>query len=312
MRQAFAKSPCKKIGLCAAAIGFFDGLHQGHRKILCRLKILSRRLKVPSLVITFDVHPRIVLGKPFSGYLITRREKDHLFKSLGVDHVWTLRTSRDLLKAGGAQFLDLLFSRARIKGLVVGQDFCFGFNRANDTRHLRKYARDYGFKLAVVAQNHLAGSPVSSSRIREALYRADFKLAGRLLGRPYFLEGQVLRGRGLGRRLGFPTANIICPGMSMPPDGVYAAFTVIRGKRYLCAVNISRRLSPVESSPLIEAHVLKFKGGLRGRLIKIFFLEKVRPEKRFFSHRALSRAIVGDVEKIKLRGQTSRLETNFG
>ena len=298
MRLACAKSPCKKIGPCAAAIGFFDGLHQGHRKILYRLKALSRRLKVPSLVITFDVHPRIVLGKPFSGYLITGREKNRMFRALGADYVWTLHTSRDLLKAGGRQFLDLMFSRAKIKGLVVGRDFCFGFNRANDTRHLQKYAREYQFKLDVIAQKHLAGGPVSSSRIREALYRADFKLASRLLGRPYFLEGQVRRGKGLGRRLGFPTANIICPGMSVPPDAVYAAFTVISGKKYLCAVNISRRLSPVKSSPLIEAYILKFQGKLLSRTIKIFFLEKLRCEKRFSSRQALSKAIASDVKKI--------------
>lgn len=289
MKVIYEKLPSKP-EKSVATLGVFDSLHKGHQLILRRLKAEAKRCKLPALLITFDKHPRILLKKHFNGYILSSAEKYRLVDQMKIDYLWILKTTPCFLRLSGKDFVLKILKTYNIKKFIVGDDFAFGAGRQHDIGHLRDFGRQYGFSITVVKKKRIDKKIVSSSIVREYILKADLKKAKKFLGRSYCFEGKVVKGKGVGKRLGFPTANIKAGDLVIPPSGVYSAYTMLGKKRYLSAVNIER--------DLIETHLINFHGNLHNKTLKIVFIKRIRQEKIFKTHKQLQKAIARDVEQI--------------
>ncbi|MCK9573152.1 MAG: bifunctional riboflavin kinase/FAD synthetase [Candidatus Omnitrophica bacterium] len=306
MKVVYKKLPSKKIN-CIATIGVFDGIHLGHRFILEKLKNLSLRQKIPSLVVTFDVLPQTLLEKSnrhksdeFHGFLTDIEDRKIIFASLGIDYLWFLKTNKSFLRLSGKQFLEYLFRYFSPKHLLVGEDFRFGYKGKSCIRYLEKVSDKYGFDVTVLKKIRKNGRILSSSLIRHLIKNAAFGKIEKFLGRNYFIKGKIVKGSGLGRRLGYPTANIDYDGYVIPVSGVYSAIIETGNMRYLCAVNIGERPSINKSAEkILEAHIINFKRNILGEKIKLMFIERIRNEKKFSSKENLIKAITRDVSYVK-------------
>jgi riboflavin kinase/FMN adenylyltransferase len=306
MKVIYKKLPSNKVK-CTATIGVFDGIHLGHRFILEKLKKLANRRKTQSLVITFDVPPETVLEKSnrhapreFHGFLTDMEDKKNLLASCGINYLWFLKTNNSFLKLSGKEFIEYLFNNFSPKHLLIGEDFHFGYKGKSGIRYLKKMSGKYGFDVMVLKKMRKHGKIVSSSFIRHLIKNARFSEIRNFLGRDYIMKGRVVKGAGLGRKLGFPTANIDYDGYAIPRDGVYAATIEIDNKKYLCAVNIGKRPSINKSiKKILEAHVINYKRNILDKKIKLRFIKKIRNEKKFSSKKSLIKAITKDVNYIK-------------
>lgn len=306
MRVIYKKLPSKK-ARCVATIGVFDGIHLGHKFILEKVKKLAKRQKVPSLVITFDIPPQIVLKKSnrhkldeFHGFLTDMEDKKNILASCGIDYLWFLKTNKTFLNLSGKEFIEYVFGNFSPMSLLVGEDFRFGYKGKSGIRYLEKISAKYGFKVTVFKKLRKDRKTISSSLIRHLIKNAEFAKIKNFLGRDYFMKGRIVKGNGLGRKLGFPTANIDYDGYAIPSNGVYGAIIEIDCRHYLCAVNIGERPSINKSTgKIMEAHVIGFKRNILGRKIKLRFVKKIRDEKKFSSKENLKKAIKQDVNYIK-------------
>jgi len=293
-------SSSKKIK-CVATIGAFDGLHQGHIYLLKKLKKVSSFFNLPSLVITFWPDPEEILNKNFLGYLTTLEEKKKIISSLGIDYLWILKISPAFLKLEGESFLKKIFKRVEIKALVVGEDFSFGYKAKTKIAELLKLSHQWKFKLIVIKKRKREGIPVSSSLIRRLIKKAEFDKVKKFLGREFIWEFEVTSGLGLGKRLGFPTLNLKNCGYVLPENGVYAV-RIINKKKYLGVCNIGFKPTIKKNKNLsIEVHILNWKGKWRRIKIKLFFLGKIREEKRFSTLEELKKAIEKDIQVVLTR-----------
>ncbi len=281
-------------------LGVFDGFHLGHQFILKKLKDYAQRNKLRSLLLTFALPPELILGKDFTGFIMDKKDKIEFLKSQDIDYVWIFKINQALLKLPAGEFLLRILRHFKIVIFIVGQDFRFGVDAHSDIFNLRKLSKAYNFRLVVIKKIKLEKKIISSSLIRQLIRRADFKKARLFLGRDYVLKGRVCKGRGLGKALGFPTANIETPGYVLPERGVYAAKVFWRGKEYLAGVNIGRcpTLGLTEKNN-VEVHLVNFSQDILGKKLSIVFLEKIREEKRFPSPEALREAIEKDLEYLK-------------
>ncbi|MDD5415292.1 MAG: bifunctional riboflavin kinase/FAD synthetase [Smithellaceae bacterium] len=306
MKVIYKKLPSKK-RICTATIGVFDGIHLGHRFILEKLRREAIRRKTPSLVVTFDTPPETVLEeslrhKPdeFHGFLTDMNDKKNIFALCGIDYLWFLKTNRNFLKLSGKEFVEYLFKNFSIQHLLIGEDFRFGHKGKYGIKYLKKISAGYGFDVTVLKKIRKYGKIISSSFIRHLIKSAEFTKTKSFLGRDYFLKGKIVRGSSIGRRLGFPTANIDYDGYVIPGDGVYAGIIELDNHRHLCAVNIGRRPSVNESAEkVLEAHIINFRKDIVGKKIKLWFIKKIRDERKFSSKENLIKAIDKDVDYIK-------------
>ncbi len=294
-----AESPARG---SVATIGVFDGVHIGHRKILDEVTRRARAEDLLAVVVTFDPHPDEVLsGRAGGEFLLTSHdEKASLLAEAGVDMEVVLRFTPEMAGLDTAGFVKhYLLGALRLKALVVGHDFRMGRGRQGGREVLGRLGAELGFQVVDVSAVLVDGAPVSSTRVREAVRAADVRLAARLLGRPYSVEGAVTAGDGIGTRLGFPTANVSWPaGKILPADGVYACFAEVRSRVFKAAVNLGTRPSVGGSSRRLEAHLVRFEGELLGEHLKLNFMSRLRPEKTFSSTDDLRNAIKEDVAAI--------------
>ncbi|MFA6281184.1 MAG: bifunctional riboflavin kinase/FAD synthetase [Candidatus Omnitrophota bacterium] len=306
MKVIYRKILSKRIE-CVASIGVFDGVHLGHKFILEKLREKSRELKLPSLVVTFDIHPQTLLQKrnpkiqkPFPGFLTDLKSKAKFLEREGIDYVWFLKVSKSLLGLSGKEFLDYLFGRFKVKYIIVGEDFRFGHNGKSNIRYLERISRQYGFGVMVLKKIEKAKNTISSSLIRRLIKKSHFTKIENFLGREFYIEGKVIKGIGYGRKLGFPTANLDCDGYVIPKEGVYAARIELNKKHYLSAVNIGVRPTMFKNTAqTLEVHILHFKKNILGKKIRISFIKKLRDEKKFSSENELKQAIAKDIAHIK-------------
>lgn len=306
MRVIYKKLPSKRID-CVATIGVFDGIHLGHRFILEKLKRLARDKNIPSLIITFDTPPQIILQnkkpnskKNFQGLLVDFEDKKNIISKLGINYLWFLKTTKSFLKFSGHDFINYIYKYFRLKHIIVGRDFRFGYKGHSGINYLKKISKKYGFKVTVIKKMHKDRKTISSSLIRHLIENADFKKIENFLSRNYYLKGKVVKGSGYGKRLGFPTANIDYGNYVIAKGGVYAAVIKIGKLKYLCAVNIGVRPTINKSSEkVLEAYIINFNKNIVGKKIKLRFIEKIRDEKKFRSKKSLINAIRKDILYIK-------------
>lgn len=278
------------------ALGMFDGVHLGHRALITRLLEEAKRLRAVPVVYTFSNHPLEVLGgsvRLLSGI----RERNMMLRSLGAEEVESVPFTREMAHLSTEQFIDLLAEKWNVRGLVVGYNYTCGDRGTGTPETLREIGNARGFSVSVVEPVLCEGELVSSTRIREAVERGDMSLAERLLKRRYTLTGTVVQNKRIGRRIGFPTANIEQdPKRAIPPDGVYATFAFVGGAAYRAVTNIGTNPSVHGDKLTIETHLIDFNADIYGQQLTIAFRKRLRGEAMFDSLDALKEQIRLDVE----------------
>ena len=281
------------------AIGFFDGVHLGHQQIIRQTVVDARQHEAEAVVITFDRHPSTIVAPDRVPPLIySTAQRLRSIKSLGVDHLMLMHFDHELSQQTGEAFVRQITADAgRLISVCVGASFTFGHKRSGDVALLRKLGSELHFNVHGLAAVALDGEPVSSTRIRETIREGNLDAAGQMLGRTYSLGGKVIQGAQVGRKLGFPTANLEITGRVVPPNGVYAAHADIDGQRYHAAVNIGCRPTLEGGTPTVtvEAHLIDFAAEIYGADLELSFVGRIRDEQRFPSLDALRDQISKDI-----------------
>lgn len=270
-------------------IGAFDGLHLGHRALVQQAAERARALAVPLVAVSFEPLPREFFANDVAPPRLTLlRAKIEGLRRFDVDGIGLIRFDRRLSAMTAEQFVQtVLVDRLAAKEVWIGPEFRFGHRRAGDISLLRQLGEQLGFTADEIAPVHLHGERVSSTRIRELLLSGEFAHAVDLLGRPYSIGGRVVRGRQLGRELGYPTANLRFPH-TPALSGIYA--TWVHGvfeKPWPSVSSFGTRPTVDGVEPLLEAHLFDFQGDLYGRHIEVEFVAKLRDEEKFSGLQAL-------------------------
>ena len=288
------------------AIGVFDGVHLGHQQIIRQTIADARSHDALALVVTFDKHPNAVVapGK-VPPQIFSHSQKVRAIESLGADALLEIPFDKAFSEKTGEVFVrELARDLGKIFSICVGADFVFGHKRSGNVALLKQLGAETGFLVHGHAAVELDGQLVSSTRIREAIRAGDLDAAGQMLGRPYAICGAVLTGDKLGRKLGFPTANLDVTNLILPPDGVYSAVTKVGGRLYRVALNIGLRPTISQPHPQlrVEAHLLDFSGDLYGQELEIQINSKLRDERKFASPDDLQTQIAKDVAAVRADG----------
>jgi riboflavin kinase/FMN adenylyltransferase len=283
------------------AIGVFDGVHLGHQQIIRQTVADAHQHDALALVLTFDRHPSTVVAPDRVPLLIySLPQKLGAIESLGVDTLLLIHFDEKFSGQTGENFIrSLARDLGKIQSLCVGADFIFGHQRSGNVALLEKLGGELGFTVHGLAAVSLGSQIVSSTRIREAIRSGNLDAASQMLGRPYAISGRVIAGDGVGRKLGFPTANLDAAGLVLPPNGVYLGLAKIGKKSRPAALNIGHRPTLQNPNPQlrVEAHLLDFTGDLYGRELEIEIGEKLRDEKKFASLDELKVQISRDVDE---------------
>ena len=291
--------PRLRVRPAALAVGNFDGLHLGHRKILSRLCRLAGRRGLRSVVLTFEPHPERALGRRSVRMIDTPDQRLARLRETCVDAVVVVPFDAAFARLDSTAFANnVLKDKLGAREVVVGRGFRFGRDRRGDTALLRRLGRRAGFGVHVVPPAVLFGLTVSSTAVRALLGRGRVEEAARLLDRPYEIAGRVVPGRGRGRLLGFPTANLETPNEILP-EGVFVTETVRGGRihRSLTSVGTNPTFGP---HPLtVETLLLDFRGSLYGSAIAVRFLRRLRPSRKFPDAGSLAARIGRDVEEAR-------------
>lgn len=281
----------------AVALGVFDGIHLGHRVILGTAVDEARRHGLAALACTFEPHPMEVLQPGRAPLpLTTLGERLDLIAATGIDTAVVVAFTPNVAAVEPEAFVrDVLLGLLQARHVVVGFNHRFGRGAQGDTRLLQALGARLGFQAHVVPPTTVDGVPVSSSEIRAALQAGDLPRAARLLGRFYSVQGEVVRGLGRGRTLGFPTANVKTDRVLPLPPGVYACHGLVGSVKYRAVVNIGVRPTFGEGQFAVEAHLLDFSGDLYGSRFELQFLRRLRDERKFTDVEALRAQIAQDV-----------------
>ncbi len=298
--QLHRSFPAQATSSRVLAIGNFDGLHLGHRALLERLTATGRQHGLPPAVMTFEPHPReLFTPEQAPARLTSLREKLALLESCGIEEVYLLHFSRKLAGLTAEDFIErVLVHGLGVRHLIIGDDFRFGKGRAGDFAMLQSAGQRHGFGVEAMHTIEINGERVSSSAVRDALGAGDLEHAARLLGRPYSIAGRVVHGDKIGRKLGFPTANIQLKRKRVALTGVFAATVSGIDKRFLPGA-ASLGVRPTLGAglrPVLEVHLFDFDREIYGSHVTVHLLHKLRDEARYDSFEALTAQIARDVQ----------------
>ena len=270
-----------------ATIGFFDGVHLGHRYLINQVKIAASQCGWCSSIITFPVHPRQVIQSDYQPQLLSSpEEKIELLSQTDVDNCILLPFTRELSKLTAWEFMQLLYEQYKVRMLVIGYDHRFGHHRAETFEDYCRYGRELGIHIMQATAYTQEQDKVSSSAIRRALLSGDVMTAHKYMGYNYFLEGTVVSGYQVGRKIGFPTANLRVdfPYKLIPSIGVYAVRVQVAGQQWKGMLSIGYRPTINNGNDLsIEVHILDFQGDIYNQKMRLEFVEYLRPEVKFDS-----------------------------
>lgn len=265
------------------ALGFFDGVHLGHQALLTACRDLAEKHGCRTGVVTFSSHPDTLVSGNTPALITTNADRKQLLHSFGMQTVIELPFDETLMKTPWSDFLDQLMEYGAA-GFVCGEDFRFGAKGIGTAQKLTGFCDNLGIPCCVVPEQILAGIRVSSTYIRELLEQGDVARAEQFLGHPYILSGEVIPGRGLGRTIGVPTANVqLQPGVLVPRLGVYACLATVEGNTYPAVTNIGFRPTVGGHHITVEPWLLDFEGDLYGKMMTLQFRAFLRPEKKFDS-----------------------------
>ncbi|MEX2016021.1 MAG: bifunctional riboflavin kinase/FAD synthetase [Candidatus Hydrogenedentales bacterium] len=282
-------------------LGSFDGVHRGHRLILDAVVQAARAAGGTAAVLTMRPHPRQFFAPDHAPNLLTSDEKKFaLFAAAGVDVTFVLEFNAETANLPAEEFVrGIIHERCHAREVIVGHDCRFGKGARGDYATLESLGPRYNFSTRQVPPLIVEGERISSTLIRERVLQADLDEVEKLLGRKYSIVGEVVTGRGIGRKLGFPTANIRPHHSAIPAQGVYIAEAFVDGVRKPAAVNIGIAPTIRHEDITVEAYLLDFDGELPGKRIELIFHRRIRPEKKFASITALTEQIAADVEETR-------------
>ncbi len=286
------------------AIGFFDGVHLGHQEVIRRAQATAAAQGGTAIALTFDPHPVHFLRPSSAPALLTSpQHKSRLLEALGLSHLLVLPFDQAFAALSPEAFISLLVQACHpLASITVGHNWGFGKGRGGNLQTLTALGAQLGFLPQAIDPVLLDGSPVSSTRVRQAVAQGDFPAAARLLGRPYSIQGTVTPGRQLARKLGFPTANLPLPSLQLPPLGVYAIRATSPHHTFLGVANLGRRPTVERDQPApcqLEAHLFDFHGDLYGQTLDVCFLHHLRDELRLDSLEALQAQIARDTAQAR-------------
>ena len=279
-------------------IGTFDGVHIGHQKIIKRLVDTAANSDLKSVVLTFFPHPRMVLQKDASIKLInTIDERSEILNNLGLDYLLVKRFTKAFSRLSAEDFVEkILVGKLNAKKVIIGYDHRFGRNRNANIDDLKLFGETYGFEVEEISAEDINDVSVSSTKIRKALDEGNIAKANSYLGYPFMLTGTVKKGKGLGRQLGFPTANIAIGETYklIPKYGAYIVSAVINNQQVYGMMNIGLNPTVNDNKESIEVHFFNFNEDIYNRKIQINLLNRIRDEQKFESVEALKQQLLVD------------------
>ncbi|WP_069649560.1 bifunctional riboflavin kinase/FAD synthetase [Caloranaerobacter ferrireducens] len=274
----------KSLKPTVVALGNFDGLHIGHQTLIKQIVDIAKKEKLVSTVFTFDNHTTSTIkGRNTPKILISKNRKIALFKELGVELLYMVQFTETLMQFTPLEFVEkVLVDILNVRKVVVGFNFRFGYLAKGDVQYLKEIGTKYNFDVIVVPPITKDNILVSSTQIRELIRSGKLNLANKLLGRKYSIEGKVIKGRGIGRKLGIPTANILFDSnIVIPKVGVYKTNTIIDGNKFSSITNIGFNPTFSGEKLNIETHILDYSQNIYGKTILIEFIDFIREEKKF-------------------------------
>jgi riboflavin kinase/FMN adenylyltransferase len=296
----------KRIKDSVVTIGTFDGVHIGHQKIISRLVDIAKTNDLQALVLTFFPHPRMVVQKDSDIKLInTIDEKAAQLQELGVDHLVVKEFTTSFSRLTALEYVrDVLVNKLKVKHIIVGYDHHFGRNRTATIDDLIEFGKFYDFEVTQIDAQEIGDVAVSSTKIRIALNEGKMKIANQFLGYDFMLTGTVVKGKGLGSNLNFPTANIHIEELYklIPKQGVYLVQSILNGYQTYGMMNIGKNPTVSKDNKThIEVHFFDFDGDLYGETLKIELLDHLRSEIKFPNINALKEQLENDKSNAKQR-----------
>ena len=278
-------------------VGFFDGVHIGHKRLIEKVITEGKNKNLETVLLTFDRPPQ-----PVSGLLSIFEERLELLKNFSLDKIEIIHFDKNFSKISPENFFyDILIKKFNIGKMVVGYDFAFGKNRSGNISLLMSLCRKNKVELDVVEPIKVDNKIVSSSFIRELLIEGEIKKANKMLGRFYSLEGNIIKGKGIGTKIGFPTANVEVDKNKLLPIGIFSGFVLLENSVYKAVAYIGFNPTFIRDKKGLttEVYLIDFSKNIYGKNIKFFFLKKIRDEKKFKDMSQLKNQIERDVEYVK-------------
>lgn len=286
-----------------ATIGFFDGVHRGHRFLLRQLCDEARQRQLSSMVVTFDRHPRQVLRSDFQPQMLgTLEEKLALLAQTGVDHCVVLPFREQLASLSAQTFMQrVLKEQLGVKALMIGYDNRFGHKRQEGFDDYVQFGKEMGMDVLPSKPLYVGGIGVSSSVVRSFLLEGEVGMAAHCLGYPYTLAGEVVKGFHVGTGMGFPTANLQPKPADkvIPAPGVYAVMVTADGRQWQGMMNIGNRPTFEGTALSLETHIFDFEGNLYGEQLAVSFISRLRSERKFRSASELTAQLMEDAREAK-------------
>lgn len=281
------------------ALGFFDGVHLGHQVLLKECSTLAKQLGCETAAITFEKHPHSLFTEQVPSLLSTLQDRQRLLMQYGMNRVYAYPVTKEVMGKPWETFLEELLE-CGAAGFVCGDDFRFGHKGTGNAQKLRRFCEVRQIPCIVVPEQTLNGKRISSTLIRSRIEAGDMESATRLLGHAHILTGTVVHGHQLGRKLGFPTANLLLPeNVTVPKFGVYACYAVIDGVRYPAVTNVGTRPTVAGTGITVEPWILDFHGNLYDRQILLEFYRFLRPEIKFPDLASLQQEILCNAEETR-------------
>ncbi len=278
----------QRLNNAVVTIGTFDGVHQGHRQIIARLKELTRQTGGETVILTFFPHPRMIIHPEDQDLklITTIHERAALLEQLGVDHLIITPFSRDFSNQSAEAYIkDVLVNKIGTRKIIIGYDHRFGKDRQGGLSDLQQAAPVYGFEVIEIPEQDIDHVTVSSTRIREALLKADIEQANNFLGYPFFITGKVIRGNQIGRQIGYPTANLLVEEnyKLIPADGIFAVTVQLNDEVFQGMAYIGHRPTINGMTRNIEVNIFDFNRDIYNQILQMNFIHFVRHDVKFSS-----------------------------
>ncbi len=288
----------KVSGEYSVAIGVFDGIHLGHQKIIKKAIQKAGKLKIKSGIVTFNPHPqKVISGRNESLILLPLEDKIRYFHNLGIDSLFFIDFNEPFSNLTPEQFIQHLFEFIDLKSISVGFNFHFGYKGEGNVKDLAKFGEEFQFEVNILPPVKYEEQIISSTLIRDLVRKGEVSFASEMLGHLYFISGDVVKGHGRGSKLGFSTANISPDNEVIPKDGVYATLIEIDKSVYPSITNIGICPTFKNEGHSIEVNILDYKKNIYDKWVKIFFIKRLRAEKKFESPEALTAQIKADTKE---------------
>lgn len=280
------------------AMGLFDGMHKGHKKVIKNAVKYAHKNNLQSAVITFRNSPKSVITNDKSVYIMTISEKINFLRSLGVDYMYLIDFTDDLSKMSGEDYLNMINKKFNPRMITMGYNHTFGYNNSGNGELLIEKSKDYGYEYEIVKPVKVRKNVISSSTIKDFLCTGNFKAAKDMLGYDFYIKGNVILGNQLGRKIGYKTANLYYPQHIVNiPAGVYKTIVHVDGIDHKGIANFGIKPTVgLNSIKLLEVHILDFDENIYGQSIKVSFIDRIRDEKKFNSLDELKQQIERDMK----------------